>query len=305
MPASVESIGALAFGVIDTQDSISHEKEPGNGIYKGYWGSSNYSLECRDWVIEYEEGSEVGSIGVAAFAGLSGIREIDLSYCDKLSTISAMAFNRTIDSSELLKLPVNVIEIGGGAFSYPKGGIASSSSSIMIPDSVQVLDNAFEDIAGELVFGQGSELRRINLSLAENNMVVDLTPCLQLEEIWNLGGSSVKTNPGVFIGDGRVEGKGVVDGTGVLELDESVRVLLSKNLNNVKEVRVEGQNPYFKYDEDTRQLTFQNGTNRLLLWTDSSDVIDLRDIDVWEDALCRQVYQGSGVYSDAVSVREL
>ncbi len=305
MPASVESIGALAFGVIDTQDSISHEKEPGNGIYKGYWGSSNYSLECRDWVIKFDEGSEVGSIGVAAFAGLSGIREIDLSYCDKLSTIGAMAFNRTIDSSEFLKLPVNVIEIGGGAFSYPKGGIASSSSSIKIPDSVQVLDNAFEDIAGELVFGQGSELRRINLSLAENNMAVDLRPCLQLEEIWNLGGSSVKTNPGVFIGDGRVEGKGVVDGTGVLELDESVRVLLSKNLNNVKEVRVEGQNPYFKYDEDTRQLTFQNGTNRLLLWTDSSDVIDLRDIDVWEDALCRQVYQGSGVYSDAVSVREL
>lgn len=302
IPSSVESIGDFAFGIV-LKSNVSTGGEPGCGIFEGTSTATKQTFNYDGWMIGFAKGSNLRSIGLGAFSGLSGIKSIDLSECDNLSTIGRYAFQNDIDSADNLKLPSGLIEIERDAFTN-NTGIGTKTGKVTVPDSIQVLDEAFGNIVDGLIFTEKSNLRKITLYYP-GIVTLDLSMCSQLEEIQSSTDTTIITKPGLFIGKGRVEHRGS-NSNGVLNLDKDASVLLTSNLSGVRGINLEEGNQYFEYDGAKNQLFFKNGGKKVLVFAGPSDVIELDGVAVWEDAICHQIKTDDLThYYDYVRVREL
>lgn len=203
IPASVEYIGVGAFSatagsVASSQEGLGQYVISGNPVMTG-------NLDASGYTISFKEGSLITTIGVSTFAGLYGVKSIDLRNCLNLTSIEGYAFRNTYDSSSFkgtqngitdIHLPNSIKSIGDLAF-YRQAPLPFDES-LVLPASITVIgDSAFYHCFTTISFDNGSQLKTIGRTPLgiTHEVQTDLSNCLVLEEV---SANRVILPPGVY-----------------------------------------------------------------------------------------------------------
>ncbi len=278
IPKEVEEIGFLAFSMMvennNVVPAIYPNTEPliGTFIYNGdghirYGGMR--SLNGDNFGISFEQGSQLTSIGIAAFAGYVDVKTIDLSNCQKLTVIQRMAFAACLNDGSLI-LPPNIEEL------YESFDNSSGQLVGLLPDSLRICDNALGSMRGTISVSSNSALVSWSDNRAGSITELNLAGAANLEKV-NTGCSCVSLPAGVFEGNINVgklkEDVGPVIGTNTVTIRDTT-TFLNWDMFSSELICSDG-NPYFKDYGDAIYFEKQD-IIKLLQVKQSSDVFVLK-----------------------------
>lgn len=185
IPKEVQTIGDGAFSISTNNVHANTDLTSAGAcvISSSFTGK----LNADSWVVEFESGSELSSIGFKSFSGLNGLKKIDLSNCMNLVSIGSSAFadSFSMGDTELL-IPTNstkLEEISANAFNWSKNII---ESQLQLPGSIKSIGTkAFNGSASKLTFQSGSLLENIDSEVLPLNgrCEIDLSNCLHLKYV--------------------------------------------------------------------------------------------------------------------------
>ena len=278
IPKEVEEIGFLAFSTMtenrNVVPSIYPNSEPSIGTFT-YNGDGYISyggmrgLSGNNTIISFETGSQVTSIGIAAFAGYEDVKTIDLSNCSRLSTIQRNAFAACLNDG-VLYLPPNIEEL------YESFRLSSGTINGGIPDGLKICDNALGNIKGVVTVGSNSSLVKWSDDVAGSITELDLSGASNLEYV-STGCNKTILPAGVFEGNinvGRLKNDVGPEVNGDVVLIKDTTTFLNWNMLS-KELVCANNNPYFK--DDGSAIYFERQGICKLLQVKQSDVFALKE----------------------------
>ena len=275
IPKEVEDIGFLAFSMMienrNVVPAIAPYSEPLIGTYT-YMGDGYISygglrnLSGGNFSISFEVGSQVTSIGIAAFGGYIDVKMIDLSNCQQLKVIQRLAFAQCLNQGQLI-LPPNIEELYE-SFEGSNGQLVG-----LLPNSLRICDNALGSMQGNIAVSDGSELTYWSDNKTGAIKELDLSGAVNLTYV-STGCNKVSLPAGVF--DGNINVGKLKDDVGPTIEDDRILIgntttFLNWNMLS-KEVVCSDDNPYF--NDDGFAVYFEKqGVFQLLQVKQSDDIV--------------------------------
>ncbi len=271
IPDETVEIGQYAFSTIAYNDVVMSEMsyEPLIGYVNVMFASiPTIKIVGDNWQISVEEGSQLTSIEVCAFAGYNDVKSIDLSECKKLLSIQKHAFSKCLNNG-VLKLPPNVEEI------YSSFMYSTTNHDIVLPNSIRVLDSAFDGVHANITATEGSLLEYFSESIY-SYYNEDFSHCTHLTYVKSHS-DNVRILPGVYDGEivSRTLDQGVmpnIDGDS-LEITDNTTYMCWAYTS--KQISCSDNNPYFKIIDNA--LYYVSGGQNILMQVagcESFNVID-------------------------------
>lgn len=188
IPNTVEHIGNFAFAAV--KGGIATRAEPGLNTFDQV--ELKYQ-DARGYVLKFEEGSIINSIGRSSFFGLMNLSEIDLTNCTNLTEIGNASF-RSVYDSVVIKWPdyadnetIKLMSIGDGSFEAKTivGHASIPVDSMTIPATVQQIGvDAFKGITKKVDFEKDSEFIGSDSLIISPEYEIDLTNCKKISSIY-------------------------------------------------------------------------------------------------------------------------
>ena len=279
IPKEVEEIGNLAFSATKSDSTIvpdiAPNLEPVIGTYVYY--SDGYvtyggirSLIGDNLEIIFEYGSQVTSIGIAAFGGYQDVTLIDLSECTKLTVIQKSAFGGCLKNG-ILRLPPNIEEL------YLSFENSTGHLEGQLPDSLRICDNALGTISGVMAVGEHSALEYWSDDKYGAITELDLAGAGNLTYV-STGCEKVILPAGVYEGNinvGKLKDKtiGPVVEEDTITITEMTS-FLNWNMLSTKTIICACDNQYFKAEQGA--VYFENNGVCKLLQIEESDSFILK-----------------------------
>lgn len=199
IPRETEYVGENAFTCLSNNTGLV-DSTPDVLEYSAYFVSNEYAIYPSlgdGFAISFEEGSAINSID-AAFRGIIGVKEIDLSACSNLEALYGSFSGTGGGGGTVLKLPPSLKYVKDYSFSFP----SCAAETYELPASIREIGRrAFVNLAREVSFADGSELTSLGESAfhegADGMPSVDLSACGKLESA-DISGIAAKMPAGAY-----------------------------------------------------------------------------------------------------------